>query len=90
MKITIEIPDTTVCAFFDYVFYTSAGMSMASKQICTDDIKSGEAIVCVPTLPTDKDCSSCKYYNKDRDNQPCVTCVRYSNYEAYPAEKVRR
>ena len=46
MKITIEIPDKTVCAFFDYVYYTNTGMSMASKQIGTDDIHSREVIVC--------------------------------------------
>ena len=46
MQITIEIPDTTACAFFDYVYYTNTGMSMASKRICTDDIQSGEIIVC--------------------------------------------
>lgn len=54
MKITIEIPDTTVCAFFDYVYYTNTGMSMASKQIGTDDIQRGEVIVCDTTLPTEE------------------------------------
>lgn len=54
MKITIEIPDTTVCAFFDYVFYTNTEMSMACKQICTDDIQSGEVIVCNTAHPTEK------------------------------------
>ena len=44
MKITIEIPDTTVCAFFDYVYYTSVGMCMASKQIGTDDIQNGYVV----------------------------------------------
>ena len=54
MKISIEIPDTTVCAFFDYVYYTNTGMSMASKQIGTDDIQSGEVIVCDTAHPTEK------------------------------------
>ena len=54
MKITIEIPDTTVCAFFDYVFSTNTGMSMASKQIGTDDIQSGEVIACNTDHPTEK------------------------------------
>lgn len=54
MKITIEIPNTTACAFFDYVFYTNTGMSMASKQISTDDIQSGEVIVCNTDHPTEK------------------------------------
>ena len=54
MKITIEIPNTTVCAFFDYVYYTNEGMSMASKQIGTDDIHSGKVIVCNADHPTEK------------------------------------
>jgi hypothetical protein len=54
VKITIEIPDTTVCAFFDYVFYTNTGMSMASKQISTNDIQSGEVIICDTAHQTEK------------------------------------
>lgn len=46
MRIAIEIPDTTACAFFDYVYYTNTGMSMASQRICTDDIQSGKIIIC--------------------------------------------
>ena len=49
MKITLEIPDTTACAFFSYVFYENTGMSMASKSMTTDEIRSGEVIVCIPT-----------------------------------------
>lgn len=51
MKITIEIPDTTACMFLNYVFGTSSGMSMACKQISTDDIQIGEVIVCDTTKP---------------------------------------
>ncbi len=54
MKITIEVPDTTLCAFFDYVFYTNTGMNMGSKQISTDDIRSGNILVCDAEHPTDK------------------------------------
>jgi hypothetical protein len=54
MKITIEIPNTTVCAFFDYVYYTNTGMSMASRQICTDEIQKGEVIVCDTSNTTEK------------------------------------
>ena len=46
MKITIEIPDTTSCAFLNYVYYTSTGMSMMCKLINTDDIQSDKVIVC--------------------------------------------
>ena len=54
MKITIEIPDTTVCAFFDYVYYTDTDMHIAIKQIRTDDIQSGKVIVCDVAHPTEK------------------------------------
>jgi hypothetical protein len=39
MKITIELPDTTVCAFVNYVYYTETGMSMGAKSIGTDDLE---------------------------------------------------
>lgn len=54
MKITMEIPDTTACAFLNYVYCTNTGMSMASRQIGTDDIQSGKVIVCNPDHPTEK------------------------------------
>ena len=54
MKITIEIPDTTSCAFLNYVYSTSTGMSMASKRICTDDIQSNKVIVCNPETLEEK------------------------------------
>ena len=49
MKITLEIPDTTGCAFFNYVFYTNTGMSMVSRQIDTDDLQRGGVIDCNST-----------------------------------------
>ena len=39
MKVMIEIPDTTVCAFINYVFYENNGLSMGAKSIDTDDIE---------------------------------------------------
>ena len=38
MKITIEIPDTTMCGFFNYVFVDEGGLSMGSKSLDTDEI----------------------------------------------------
>jgi hypothetical protein len=52
MKITLEIPDTTACAFLGYVYYTNTGIEMATKGIDTDTIKSGEVINCI--TPTEK------------------------------------
>jgi hypothetical protein len=46
MKITIEVPEKTSCAFLNYVFGTSSGMTMGIKQIGTEDIHSGKVIVC--------------------------------------------
>jgi len=54
MKIIIEIPDTTNCAFFNYVYTTSTGMSMGVKSISTDDIRSGDILVCNGYHPTEK------------------------------------
>ena len=55
MKITIEIPNTTVGAFFNCVFSTDTGrMAMGVRQIDTDDLKSGEVIVCRTDHPTEK------------------------------------
>ena len=50
MKITIEIPDTTSCAFLNYVYSTNTGMSMTSKLISTDEIQSDKVINCNPEI----------------------------------------
>jgi hypothetical protein len=54
MKITLEIPDTSSCAFFNYVYCTSTGMSLANKPIDTDELRSGEVIICDPDHQTEK------------------------------------
>ena len=54
MKITIEIPDTTSCAFLNYVYSTNTGMSMASRQIDTDEIQSNTVIICNPKTLEEK------------------------------------
>jgi hypothetical protein len=41
MKITVEMPDTTVCAFISYVFATKDGMSMGTRAIDSLDIAQG-------------------------------------------------
>lgn len=59
MKITIEIPDTTACVFVDYVFMENTGMSMASKPIDTNELRSGKVIDCAKfNHPTEKGCGS--------------------------------
>ena len=54
MKITIEMPDTTTCAFLNYIYRTDTGMSMGVKQIDTDDLKNGNLLVCNAYHPTEK------------------------------------
>ena len=45
MKITLEIPDWTACAFFNYVYYgEGAFLSMGVKSICSDDLYDGANI----------------------------------------------
>ena len=39
MKIIVEVPDMTVCAFVNYVSYTESGMGMGCKSIPTDKLE---------------------------------------------------
>lgn len=39
MKITIELPDTTLCVFANHIFVDDDGkVSMGVKSLCTDDL----------------------------------------------------
>lgn len=55
VKITLEIPDTTACVFVNYVFYENTGMSMASRSIDTDELKSGNVVDCTVFNTATKD-----------------------------------
>lgn len=44
MKITLEIPDSTICAFFDFIRKTNIGLWMQSYGIKTDDLYDGAEI----------------------------------------------
>ena len=39
MKITIELPDTTACAFINYVSVNGFSMSMGVKSLDSDDLR---------------------------------------------------
>mgnify|MGYP003302588494 CR=1 FL=1 len=41
MKITVELPEETVCGFINYVFRTDNGMSMGCRSIDTDALRKG-------------------------------------------------
>ena len=44
MKITLDIPDTTVCAYFCYVEYDISGSSMGCTLLDTDVFVNGNEI----------------------------------------------
>ena len=44
MKIILEIPDYTICAFFNYVEYKPSGLAMGVKSIQSDDLEDGAVI----------------------------------------------
>lgn len=44
MRIVLDIPDLTVCGFFNYVYYTNTGPSMAVRQIGTDEMRDNNLI----------------------------------------------
>ncbi len=50
MKVTYELPDNTVLAFLNYVYYTDNGMSMAVKSAATEDLRSGEVLKVEPEV----------------------------------------
>ena len=42
MKITIELPDTTLCAFVSHVYADERGLQMGCKSLDTDAMKSAK------------------------------------------------
>lgn len=44
MKIILEIPDYTICAFFNYVEYKPSGLTMGVKSIQSEDLADGSVI----------------------------------------------
>lgn len=44
MKITLDVPDTTVCAYFCYVNYGSQGPSMGCTLLDADEFVDGNEI----------------------------------------------
>lgn len=44
MKITLDIPNTTLCAFFDFVKQDGYGLIMQGHSITSDDLYDGAEI----------------------------------------------
>ena len=48
MKITLDIPDRTVAAFFDFVYWDGRGANMQGHSIPTDELYDGAEIKIEP------------------------------------------
>ena len=57
MKITLDIPDSTVCAFFNFIYYTTncSGMLMQGHSIESSDMYEGAEIKIEPMEKRDTD-----------------------------------
>jgi hypothetical protein len=44
MKITLDIPDNTLCAFFDFVYRDCFGLTMQGHSIQKDELYDGAVI----------------------------------------------
>lgn len=52
MKVTINFPDATQCAFIGYIFTDADGMKMAMSAFGTDDLVDGNEVT-IPTVKQD-------------------------------------
>ena len=48
MKIILEIPDRTICAFLNYLIQTPDGLKMCSNSIESEDLRDGAKIKIIP------------------------------------------
>lgn len=55
MKITLDIQDTTLCAFFDFVYYTNTGAAMQCHSIDSSELYDGSEINIVASLSMKKE-----------------------------------
>lgn len=44
MKLVLELPDKTMCAFVNYIYCTADGMIMGATQVDGDDLLNGKMI----------------------------------------------
>ena len=45
MKITIDMPDSTICCFLNFVKYTDTGLMMQAHSITSDGLYDGSEVV---------------------------------------------
>lgn len=55
MKITLDIPDTTMCAFFSYVHHKGNKIFMGARSIASGDMKDGALIKVQPEGENDNE-----------------------------------
>ena len=48
MRIILDVPDTTLCAFVNYIFHTDTGMKMGVRSIQTEELSDGNVIKVEP------------------------------------------
>ena len=48
MRIILDVPDTTLCAFVNYIFSTDTGMSMGVRSIETEELSNGNVVKAEP------------------------------------------
>lgn len=51
MKITIDLPDTSRCAFLNYVYQSDGAMLISCKLLDSGDLKDGAQIKIEPKEP---------------------------------------
>lgn len=51
MKIILDIPDTTMCAFFDFVYATDTGLNMQGHSIDSSRLFDGSEIKIAEVTP---------------------------------------
>lgn len=45
MKITIDMPDSTLCCFLNFVKYTDNGLAMQAHSITSDELYDGSEVM---------------------------------------------
>lgn len=50
MKITLDVPDGTMCAFLNYVFQRGFGLCLGTKSLGSEDLHDGAVIKVEPTF----------------------------------------
>ena len=48
MKIILEIPDHTICAFFNYIIQTPDGLRTCVNSLQSEDLRDGAKIKIIP------------------------------------------